>query len=92
MGIPVWGEIELAWVCGKGDVLGITGTNGKTTTTTLLGEIIKNAFPSAFVVGNIGMPYTESALDTREDSVTVAELSSFQLESIHTFRPRVSAI
>lgn len=91
-GIPVWGEIELAYVCGKGEVLGITGTNGKTTTTSLLGEIIKNAFESVFVVGNIGSPYTEAASETREDSVIVAELSSFQLESIITFRPKVSAV
>lgn len=91
-GIPVWGEIELAYVCGKGEILGITGTNGKTTTTSLLGEIIGNAFESAFVVGNIGNPYTTVAAQTREDSVLVAELSSFQLESIHTFRPRVSAV
>ena len=60
-GIPVWGEIELAYVCGKGDVLGITGTNGKTTTTSLLGEIMKNACDSVFVVGNIGTPYTNAA-------------------------------
>lgn len=91
-GIPVWGEIELAYVCGKGEILGITGTNGKTTTTSLLGEIIKNAFESVFVVGNIGNPYTTVASQTRDDSVLVAELSSFQLESIHTFRPRVSAV
>ena len=91
-GIPVWGEIELAYVCGKGDVLGITGTNGKTTTTSLLGEIMKNARDSVFVVGNIGTPYTNAAADTREDSVIVAEMSSFQLETIETFRPRVSAI
>ena len=50
-GIPVWGEIELAYVCGKGDVLGITGTNGKTTTTSLLGEIMKNARDSVFCCG-----------------------------------------
>lgn len=91
-GIPIWGEIELAYVCGKGEVLGITGTNGKTTTTTLLGEIMKCAFTSTFVVGNIGSPYTQAAAETREDSVIVAELSSFQLESIITFRPKVSAI
>lgn len=90
--VPVWGEIELAYVCGKGDILGITGTNGKTTTTSLLGEIMKNAFESVFVVGNIGNPYTTVAAETREDSVIVAELSSFQLESIHTFRPKVSAV
>lgn len=92
MGIPVWGEIELAYVCGKGEILGITGTNGKTTTTSLLGEIMKNAFESVFVVGNIGNPYTMVASQTREESVIVAELSSFQLEGIHTFRPRVSAV
>lgn len=92
MGIPVWGEIELAWVFGKGDVLAITGTNGKTTTTTLLGEIMKNIKESVFVVGNIGNPYTSVALETEEDSVIVAEISSFQLETVHTFRPKVSAI
>ena len=90
--IPVWGEIELAYVTGKGDVLAITGTNGKTTTTALLGEIMKNYRESTFVVGNIGNPYTSIALATRDDSVIVAEMSSFQLESIHTFRPKVSAI
>lgn len=91
-GIPVWGEIELAYVCGKGDILGITGTNGKTTTTSLLGEIVKNAFDSAFVVGNIGLPYTLAASEMKDESVIVAELSSFQLESIHTFHPKVSAV
>ena len=90
--IPVWGEIELAFVSGKGDVLAITGTNGKTTTTALLGEIMKNYRDSTFVVGNIGNPYTDIAMDTRTDSVIVAEMSSFQLESIHTFRPKVSAV
>ena len=54
--IPVWGEIELAYVSGKGDVLAITGTNGKTTTTALLGQIMKNYKDSVFVVGNIGNP------------------------------------
>ncbi len=90
--IEIMGEIELAYLCGKGEVLAITGTNGKTTTTALLGEIIKNAVDSAFVVGNIGNPYTTVVDQTREDSVIVAEMSSFQLETIHTFRPRVSAI
>ena len=90
--IPLWGEIELAYVFGKGDVLAITGTNGKTTTTALLGEIVKENAESSFVVGNIGNPYTDIALETREDSVIVAEMSSFQLETIHTFRPKVSAI
>lgn len=91
-GIPVWGEIELAYTCGKGDVLAVTGTNGKTTTTSLLGAIMQHARESAFIVGNIGIPYTQMVEETREDSVTVAEISSFQLETIDSFRPRVSAI
>lgn len=91
-GIPLWGEIELAYVCGEGDVLAITGTNGKTTTTALLGEIMKNYRERTFVVGNIGTPYTGIALDTGRDSVIVAEMSSFQLESVHTFKPKISAV
>ncbi len=91
-GLPIWGEVELAYTYGKGDVLAITGTNGKTTTTALLGEIMKNYKESVFVVGNIGNPYTTEALNMQEDSVAVAEVSSFQLETIHAFRPRVSAI
>lgn len=91
-GLPIWGEVELAYENSRGDVLAITGTNGKTTTTSLLGEIMRAHFPSVFVVGNIGTPYTGAALQTEEDSVTVAEISSFQLETISAFRPRVSAI
>ncbi len=90
--IEIVGEIELAYAFGKGDVLAITGTNGKTTTTTLLGEIMKNYKEKVFVVGNIGNPYTVIADQTDEDTVIVAEMSSFQLESIDTFRPKVSAI
>ena len=90
--IPVVGEIELAYELGKGEVLAITGTNGKTTTTALLGEIMKAVYDSVFVVGNIGIPYTNVVDETRDDSVIVAEMSSFQLESIVDFRPRVSAI
>ena len=90
--IPIWGEIELAYVSGKGDVLAITGTNGKTTTTALLGEIMKNWKESVFVVGNIGNPYTSVVSGTTDESVIVAEMSSFQLETVHSFRPRVSAI
>ena len=90
--IPIWGEIELAYTYGKGDVLAITGTNGKTTTTALLGEIMKNYKESVYVVGNIGNPYTTVALDMTEESVAVAEVSSFQLETIHSFCPKVSPI
>ena len=90
--IPIWGEIELAYTYGKGDVLAITGTNGKTTTTALLGEIMKAYKEHTYVVGNIGNPYTSVALTQPEGSVTVAEMSSFQLETVHTFAPKVSAI
>lgn len=90
--IPVWGEIELAYQFSKGKVVAITGTNGKTTTTALVGEIMKNNFPDVYVVGNIGNPYTGAALKTKEDSVIVAEISSFQLETIASFRPEVSAV
>lgn len=90
--IPVWGEIELAYRLAKGRVVAITGTNGKTTTTTLVGKIMKNYFDSVFVVGNIGSPYTEASLETLDDTVTVAEISSFQLETVHEFHPQVSAI
>lgn len=91
-GIQVIGEVELAYAFGKGDVLAITGTNGKTTTTSLLGEIMKCHQEEVFVVGNIGNPYTVAAGQMTERSVAVAEMSSFQLESIETFCPKVSAI
>ncbi len=91
-GIPVWGELELAYRMGKGKVLAITGTNGKTTTTALVGQIMRDYEDSVFVVGNIGTPYTGVSLFMKEDSVTVAEVSSFQLETIDEFHPRVSAI
>ena len=91
-GKKIIGEIELAYLAGEGDIIAITGTNGKTTTTSLVGEIIKNYTGKAFVVGNIGIPYTEMCLQMKEGDPVVAEVSSFQLETIHTFHPRVSAI
>ena len=91
-GIPVWGEVELAYCCEKGSVAAITGTNGKTTTTALTGEIMRRHFSRVFVVGNIGTAYTAKVLSTETDSVTVAEISSFQLETVHSFHPKVSAI
>ena len=91
-GIVIWGELELAWQFSKGAVLAITGTNGKTTTTTLVGEILKNYFEDVYVVGNIGKSYADIAMDTTQDSYIVAETSSFQLETVQDFHPRVSAI
>ena len=90
--LPVWSEVELAYRTGKGEVLAITGTNGKTTTTALLGKIMGDACESVFVVGNIGTAYTSKSLEMKENSITVAEISSFQLETIDEFRPKVSAI
>lgn len=90
--IPVIGEIELAFLAERGVVAGITGTNGKTTTTTLVGEIMRAYREETYVVGNIGNPYTKEVEKTSSKSVTVAEISSFQLETIDTFRPAVSAI
>ena len=91
-GATIWGEVELAWHFGKGKVAAVTGTNGKTTTTTLVGEIFKSWFPKVFVVGNIGTAYTHEALNMTENSVTAAEISSFQMETIEKFHTKGSAI
>ena len=92
-GIPVIGEVELAYLCAKGKLLAITGTNGKTTTTALLGAIMEAAQPGGvFIAGNIGKAYTSVADATTDASTTVLEVSSFQLESIEQFHPQVAAI
>lgn len=91
-GVPLWGEIELAYRCAKGRLAAITGTNGKTTTTALVGEIFKSHFADTAIVGNIGIPYTSLAAQMTDETVTAAEISSFQLETADTFCPDVSAI
>ena len=91
-GVPIWGEVELAYVISKGKLVAITGTNGKTTTTALVGEIMAAYCKDVKVVGNIGNPYTTTAFEATDDTVTVAEISSFQLETIHKFKPDVSAV
>ncbi len=91
-GLKIWGEVELAYENAKGDVLAITGTNGKTTTTSLLGAIMKHHQEDVYIVGNIGTPYTEAALKMNDKTISVAEISSFQLETIEKFHPCVSAI
>lgn len=91
-GIKVIGEIELAYYFCKANIIGITGTNGKTTTTTLVGEICKEYFKKTYVVGNIGNPFADITLETEKEDIVVAELSSFQLESIVEFKPKVSAV
>ncbi|WP_341877165.1 UDP-N-acetylmuramoyl-L-alanine--D-glutamate ligase [Defluviitalea saccharophila] len=92
MNIPVWSEIELGYVLCSCPIVAITGTNGKTTTTTLVGEIMKAYNPNTHVVGNIGTPFTERVEQIKQTDIVVAEISSFQLETIHTFKPKVSAI
>jgi UDP-N-acetylmuramoylalanine--D-glutamate ligase len=88
-GIRIWSEIELAYRFLDGQIIGITGSNGKTTTTSLVGHILKNAGFSTIVAGNIGTPLIGCVNQTRDDTVTVVELSSFQLELINAFRPNI---
>ena len=90
--IKIIGEIELAYSLCKGRFLGITGTNGKTTTTALTGEIFKAAKREHFVVGNIGVAAVSKSKEAKSDTVMVTELSSFQLESIYNFKAHVSAV
>ena len=93
-GVKIWSEVELAWQCSKGETVAVTGTNGKTTTVSLLGDLMKRfaGAENTHVVGNIGYPYTKAALQTDENAVCVAEVSSFQLETIDAFHPHVSVI
>jgi len=91
-GLPLVGEMELAYTLVQGDVLAVTGTNGKTTTVTLLGKMFENAGRVNYVAGNIGYPLSAVALLGRKDDIIVTEVSSFQLESIKTFRPKVAAL
>src|SRR5918997_4206114 len=91
-GAEVIGEIELAWRFLRGRVVGITGTNGKTTTTTLIGELLKDAGLPVQVGGNIGTPLVSLADESRDDGWTVVELSSYQLETIKEFRPAVAVV
>ncbi|MCL2618801.1 MAG: UDP-N-acetylmuramoyl-L-alanine--D-glutamate ligase [Defluviitaleaceae bacterium] len=90
--IPVWGEIELAYRFTPCPVTAITGTNGKTTTTALTGEIMRRKYADTAVVGNIGVAYSQEVGALTPESYVVAEVSSFQLESVHDFRPKISAV
>ncbi|HMC30388.1 MAG TPA: UDP-N-acetylmuramoyl-L-alanine--D-glutamate ligase [Candidatus Angelobacter sp.] len=92
LGIPVIGEVELAFRFLQGKVLAITGSNGKTTTTTLVGEILAKSGKKTLVGGNIGTPVISLAGQSTPDSLVVLEISSFQLESIQQFRPWIAAI
>ena len=91
-GIPVWSEVELAYTMTPCPIIAITGTNGKTTTTTLAGELLKAEYPNTAVVGNIGVPYSEKIESLTNNDWVVAEISSFQMETAHTFHPKISAV
>ncbi len=92
IGLPVYSEIEVAsWFC-RAPIVAITGTNGKTTTTSLIGYIFRRAGRRTIVAGNIGYPFSDYVLDTTPDDVVVLEVSSFQLDHVATFRPRVSVL
>jgi UDP-N-acetylmuramoylalanine--D-glutamate ligase len=90
--IPVWSEIELAWRLLRGKLVAITGSNGKTTTTALVGHILQSAKIPVLVGGNIGTPLLARVEASSDSTVTVAEVSSFQLETIDAFRPDVGVL
>ena len=91
-GVPVIGEVELAWSFCRNPVAAITGTNGKSTTTTLLNEVLRKSGIGSRLCGNIGFPLVEQVGKAREGEILVVELSSFQLERIRNFKPFVSVI
>ena len=91
-GVPIVGEFELAASYIREPVIAVSGTNGKTTTTTLLGSMLENSGVKVFVGGNIGTPLIDYADKTGTADIVVAEVSSFQLDTIHTFRPRVGVL
>ncbi|MBF0593502.1 MAG: UDP-N-acetylmuramoyl-L-alanine--D-glutamate ligase [Candidatus Omnitrophica bacterium] len=90
-GIPVCGEIEFAWLNCKKPVIAVTGSNGKTTTVTLIAKVIEAAGKRACLCGNVGLPFSQHSSRTEVDFFVV-EISSFQLELINTFRPYIAAI
>jgi UDP-N-acetylmuramoylalanine--D-glutamate ligase len=91
-GIPVWSEIELAWRFLRGKLVAITGSNGKTTTTSLVAHILKTAGIHTLVGGNIGVPLLALVESSTDSTVTAAEISSFQLETIAEFRPDIGVL
>jgi len=91
-GVKIWGEVELASRFVQGPMVGITGTNGKSTTTALTGELFASGGRRAFVGGNLGRPLSEAALESRAYDAQVIELSSFQLEGIESLRLNCAAL
>ena len=91
-GVEVISEVELAYRLTPCPITAITGTNGKTTTTTLTGELMKTVYPHTAVVGNIGVPYSEEVAGLTAQDWVVAEISSFQMEKAVEFHPHISAV
>ncbi len=89
--IPVWGEIEFAWRFCQKPVIAVTGSNGKTTTVTLITKVLEASGKKVCLCGNVGVPFAQEVL-TKDVDVFVVEISSFQLELIETFRPTVAVI
>ncbi len=92
LGVPVWSEIELAWRFLRGKLVAITGSNGKTTTTSLVSHILRTAGINTLMGGNIGVPLLSLVESTTDSTITVAEVSSFQLEAIEKFRPEIGIL
>lgn len=92
LGIPILGEMELAWRFVSGPLYAITGTNGKTTTVSLLGEIMRQAGRAVHVTGNIGYPLSSAVLGAGKEDVFVAEVSSFQMETMHSMQAQYAAV
>ena len=93
-GIPVYTEVEIAYHLLQGLIIGITGSNGKTTTTTLASLMLKDSFPkrNVFAAGNIGIPLSQLAEQSTKEDIYVSELSSFQLMGIDQFKPKIACI
>ncbi|AUW96993.1 UDP-N-acetylmuramoyl-L-alanine--D-glutamate ligase [Streptococcus pluranimalium] len=90
--IPIWTEVELAGLVSEAPIVGITGSNGKTTTTTMIAEVFNHSGKSGLLAGNIGFPASEVVVDARVDDTLIMELSSFQLMGIDTFKPHIAVI
>lgn len=91
-GIPVWTEVELAYLVSEAPIIGITGSNGKTTTTTMIADVLNRSGQSALLAGNIGFPASEVAQTAQATDTLVMELSSFQLMGVDTFKPHIAVI
>ena len=92
VGIPVWSEVELAWRFCRGRVVGITGSNGKSTVTAFIGHLLRQARIPGGTGGNLDTPFAELLISDSETAVHAVELSSFQLETIDSFRPDIGVI